>query len=349
MSTNKQNNNSGGAGMFLIISLFFLGISVYQTGLGFEQMFGNLSWIMSFGIGILMLFLAFEMRKRKKRGESAIMPLVGYFVLAIFSFIGNFNALYTRFNKAELYKTELQQHKTELTGVVTASKDALNNLDPASIKLKSDIEELKGQLKMQILDPANPGIGKRARKLIGDIETLLGTRLTTFSGTPDQLATSYSRNIDEILKTRMNKGKLSGAKELILEIEQLQASVEPTIIEALKPGSILEKGQEANFKVVDIINEIGTKTKEFLGNQSSYNYDMSEFQNQEVGKLSHSFASAFNGKNTAAAMIILIAAIFIDAVVPFIVFVSTRKEDDEEEEENKEEENTTGARVTVIN
>jgi len=350
MSTNKKNNNSDGAGMFLIISLFFLGISVYQTAKGYTQMFKGAAWIMSIGIGIMMLFLAFEMRKRKKRGEKTLGLLMGYFVLAIFSFIGNFNALYTNYYTDSLYETELSNHQRELTEISTYAIEALKNADPISLKLKNDVDGLKEQLKTQITNTSDPGIGRKAKVIISDIESALGKELTYLKGNPKQQAKMYADNIDQLLNTKLKGSKLFKANELISTIELMKSEIEPQILEVLSSDNILKEGEEINRKAMTTINNIGAKTENFLG-KSKFKYDKATFTNQDMNKISHSFRSAFsNSDNKWAAIIIVIAAIFIDAVVPFVVFVSTRKEeDDEEEEENKEEENTTGPRITVIN
>lgn len=348
MSSNK--NQSNGAGIFIILTLVFLSISVWQTAKGYELMFGkHLSWVFSLAIGFMMLFLSFEMRKRRLRGYNTLGPLIGYIACAIFCFFGNFNAIYSRYNREELFKTELQGHKQELTAIVTKATAALESSDEATKSFEKSVLEHKGQLLLQIKDPANSGLGARARQEINVLEGLLEQKLTEFSGTPDQLAESYSNNIDHILSTKLNNTKYVQAQKLIAEIIEKQDELNPLILDALKPQNINGKAQGMIFTLVDAINTIGEETKNLLG-KDKFEFKQAEFENQEIGKMSHTFASAFNGNNWASALLSILVAIAIDALVPFVIFVGTKREEDENNEdpyvENRRK--SKGAGVVVI-
>lgn len=324
----NQNQTSNGSGLFLMLTFVFLSISIWQTAKGYELMFGKqLAWVFSFAIGLMMLFLSFEMRKRKLKGQNALGPLAGYMACAIFCFFGNFNAIYSRYNREELFKKELELHRQQLTAVSTSAITALGKADTTADHMQRRVLELKGQLLMQIKDPANSGLGKRAREIISGIESSLGQKLTDFSGTPAQLAGSYSDNIDHILTVRLANSKKKTADLMIQDITIQKDSLEIMIMTALKPQNISASGQDAIFKTVDAINNIGEKTKSFLG-ASSFTYVPAEFENQEIGKISHTFSSAFNGDNWATALISMLVAIAIDALVPFVVFVGTQPDDD---------------------
>jgi hypothetical protein len=332
MSSTRQQNQSKGAGFFLILTLFFLGISVYQTAIGYELMLpGHISWFLSFAFGLLMLFLAFEMRRRRARGISAWGPLIGYCAVAIYCFFGNFNSIYSSYNRNELFKRELSKHKQELTAIVTSATAALENCDTLTVKLQKSVNEHKGQLVLQLTDPARPGKDFRAEAEITILEGLLGQKLTDLGGTPQQMADGYSRNIDNILTTRLANSKQSKAKALIDKIKAKQDTLDIIILEAIKPANVSAKGQDAIFKTVDAINSIGEQTKNFLGS-SAFEFKQAEFENQELGKISHSFASAFNGENWAAAILSMVVAFGIDALVPFVIFVGTRRDDEDDEE-----------------
>jgi hypothetical protein len=131
---------------------------------------------------------------------------------AVFCFFGNFNAIYSRYNRDELFKKELEKHRQELTAITTSSIEALLKVDTVSSGLQKRVESLKGQLIMQINDPANLGLGIRANSLITEIETELGQKLTQFSGTASQKALSYSNNIERILNQRLQHSKKHNAE-----------------------------------------------------------------------------------------------------------------------------------------
>lgn len=325
---NQSQQNTNGAGLFLVLTFVFLSISIWQTARGYELMFGKqLAWVFSFAIGLMMLFLSFEMRKRRLKGQNAIGPLVGYMACAVFCFFGNFNAIYSRYNREELFKKELEKHRQQLTATATSAVSALGKADTSAGHLQSRVQELKGQLLMQIKDPANMGLGMRAKELIVQIENTLGQKLTVFSGNPTQLAASYAANIDHILTARLGNSRKKTADKMIEEINIQKDTLDAMIMTALKPQNISGSGQDAIFRTVDAINNIGEKTKNFLGG-TSFTYTPAEFENQEIGKISHTFSSAFNGENWVTAIISMLVAIAIDALVPFVIFVGTQHEDE---------------------
>lgn len=314
-----------GSGFFFVIALIFLGISVWQTGLGYQLMFGEiLAWLFSFCLGITMFYLLIQMRRNRINGVSAIGPLIAYLVVAIFSFLGNFNALYTRFNEDELYKKELLDKKEDLVGSVVMAKNELSKVDPESIFLITSVNSLKKQLKMQILDPANPGIGIRSKIIINDLEDKLGQKLTEFSGTPEQLAAKYVENIENILDIKLNVAELMRSRELIDDITDKHDDALVDIDNALTDNVDALKARKAIQEGVNSINEIGSKTKNFVGHQ--YEYEKAIFVNQEVGKLSFSIKSALSGDNNFSAIITFFVAIAIDGLIPLVVFLSTIQE-----------------------
>lgn len=331
MSVRRNQNQyaANGAGLFLGLTVVFLSISIWQTAKGYELMFGRqLAWVFSLAIGLMMLFLSFEMRKRRLRGLNAAGPLAGYIACAIFCFFGNFNAIYSRYNREELFKKELEQHRQQLTAISTAAITALAKADTSADHLLRRVGELKGQLLMQIKDPANAGLGIRAKEIIASIENSLGQKLTLFSGTPAQLAGSYSDNIDHILTARLANSRKKTADQMIQEISVQKDTLDALILTTLKPQNISARGQDVIFKTVDAINNIGEKTKNFLG-AANFSYTEAEFENQEIGKISHTFSSAFNGENWATALISILVAIAIDALVPFVIFVGTGREEEQ--------------------
>jgi len=163
MSQNRRTNQSSGTGLFIIITVIFLGISVTQTAKGYQLMFGkHLSWVIAFALGVLMLNFSIEMRKHRAQGRQVAGLLLSYLLCALISFFGNFNAFYTQYNTNELLKKELQKHKEEFTSIVTKSTVALQDADLSTNNLMTEVPQLRDQLVMQINDPANPGIGDRA-------------------------------------------------------------------------------------------------------------------------------------------------------------------------------------------
>jgi hypothetical protein len=169
---NIMNKKMTPADLFLgILALLLISVSFYQTWLGCSRFLArhllSLPWFI-----IPPLFLCWMLRNAKLEGKPT-GSLVGiYIFIASFCFIANFNALYTRFMKTDIYTDELRDINKNFT--------ALENDVESKLKLKynkvttQNIEIKKKQMMEQIKDPGNKGIGTRAQLLIKDIERLTG-------------------------------------------------------------------------------------------------------------------------------------------------------------------------------
>lgn len=322
-SFRRREDTQNSAGLFLIIALFFLAVSIYQNAEGYASMTGyKTALVISIGIGLLMFLLIVEMRKRRLAGESTQRLVLGYCLLGFIFFAGNFNALYSTYNKNELLKRELQKHKEELTAITTKAISSLSESDKTSNSLKSKVEQLQSQLLLQIKDPANPGLGTRAQEIIQNIETLLGQKLTIFSGNPEQLAQSYSNNISQILSIKLSQSVKAKSERLIDKFQSQKDSIDQVILLAMKPQNISDRGQDAIFSTIDLHNNIGETTKAIVG--KNFDFQRAEFENQDLGKIDHSFKSALRSDNLIAGFFCALFAFLFDFGVPIILHLFTK-------------------------
>ena len=152
-----------------------ISVSFYQTWVGLEQIFGPASFIIALVLSLLLLFLCVLMRNHKLEGKSTSHLVWTYIFIASFCFIANFNALYTRFMKTDIYTTELREINKHFNKLET---DILPMLKPTyDNQTAQDIEIKKKQMIEQIKDPGNKGIGTKALSLIRDIEKLTGKKV----------------------------------------------------------------------------------------------------------------------------------------------------------------------------
>ena len=109
-----SNNRIKPQDIFLgILALLLISVSFYQTWLGLEQIFGHASIIISLALSLLLLFLCWLIRDAKLQGKSANQVMWIYIFIASFCFMANFNALYTRFMKTDIYSSELRSIKDD--------------------------------------------------------------------------------------------------------------------------------------------------------------------------------------------------------------------------------------------
>jgi hypothetical protein len=128
-------------------------------------------------LSLILLFLLWQIRLVRLRGGSATGLSWIYFFFAAFCFVANFNALYTRFMRTDIYTTELRDINEKFNDLETNVESKLN-YSVADGKTRSAIRSEINLLKIQITDPKNTGIGTEARQIIGRIEKLIGKKVT---------------------------------------------------------------------------------------------------------------------------------------------------------------------------
>lgn len=309
------------------IPLFvFMAISLVQTALGFEDLFGKgFAWAFSIAITMLMYGFTIFIGQRRINRLPVAGFLIAYFFFSLFSFAGNFNAIYTSYQKEQLFRDELLKHKQQLNDVVSATNKALNNFSPEITEKRNRVEALTEQLVSQITDPNRPGLGKRALELISEIEGVLGEKLTEFGtrgGDWKSIAERYRENIDQIARRKLSTKDYEKIEE-IRENTQKKAKEINTLIDSVLQDtfSVKEYGFETNLKAVNTINEIGSNTQEFINDSAVFKFNKVAFESQEIGKIAFSFKSAFVD-HTLVALLFVILCLFIDwaVVLSLLVF-----------------------------
>ena len=309
------------------IPLFvFMAISLVQTALGFEDLFGKgFAWAFSIAITMLMYGFTIFIGQRRINRLPVAGFLIAYFFFSLFSFAGNFNAIYTSYQKEQLFRDELLKHKQQLNDVVSATNKALNNFSPEITEKRNRVEALTEQLISQITDPNRPGLGKRALELISEIEGVLGEKLTEFGtrgGDWKSIAERYRENIDQIARRKLSTKDYEKIEE-IRENTQKKAKEINTLIDSVLQDtfSVKEYGFETNLKAVNTINEIGSNTQEFINDSAVFKFNKVAFESQEIGKIAFSFKSAFVD-HTLVALLFVILCLFIDwaVVLSLLVF-----------------------------
>lgn len=308
-------------GMVYLPLLVFMGISFYQTALGFVDLLGvTLAWAFSAGIVVIMIYLTLHIGQRRLDNQGIIGFVLFYILCFSFSFAGNFNAVYTQYQTEQLYRDELNKHKIQLDNLMAASTRALNNFAPEIDEKRIRVENLTEQLVRQITDPARPGLGERARVILAEIEEVLEERLTEFAGTPQQLAESYSKNIKSIAEKKFTAGDV-GRVQSILDANREQAEeayrlIDQTLVDSQRVKNL---GYDTNHKTVATINKISGDTQEFINDPDKFYFEPVYFETQELGKIAFSFKSGFT-EHLFVALLFSLFCIFLDwAVVIYLI------------------------------
>lgn len=257
----------------------FLAISFIQTAIGFEDLFGKaFSWAFSAAITILMYGFTMLIGYRRLNSLPILGFLLGYFIVSLFSFTGNFNSVYTAYQEEQLYRDELLKHKQQLHDVVNAANKALNSFSPEITQKRNRLESLTEQLVSQITDPNRPGLGKRALELIAEIEGVLGEKLTEFGtrgGDWNAIARRYRENIDQIARRKLTSKdyeRIEEVRENMLDKENTVVRSIDKILQNSNSSDIKERGFAMNMQAVNAINEIGSTVQEFINNPALFKF-----------------------------------------------------------------------------
>ena len=144
-----------------VLAVMLISVSFYQTWLGLQQIFGPASFIISLVLSTMLLILCWLLRDAKLEGSSTAGLMTIYVFIASFCFMANFNALYTRFMRTDIYTTELRDINEDFNLLEADVNSKFNyRYDDET---KQNVEILKKQMIEQIKDPGNKGIGTRAQ------------------------------------------------------------------------------------------------------------------------------------------------------------------------------------------
>ncbi|WP_267406628.1 MULTISPECIES: hypothetical protein [unclassified Chryseobacterium] len=315
-----MNKKTTPSDLFLgVLALLLISVSFYQTWLGLQQIFGPASFVIALVLSLLLLFLCWLLRSAKLEGKPT-GSLVGiYIFIASFCFIANFNALYTRFMKTDIYTDELRTINKSFTDLEGNIESKLNYKYNKSTT--QNIEIKKKQLMEQIKDPGNKGIGSRALSLIADIEKLTGQKvdlLTPVGNDYADLAERMGNQIDNmvsdlsteerVLKTDINLATAKWNKN-IQELLLLSKNEKDKLSQGIIDESLSE------------YNKLGSRAENVLG-KDKISFEPLVSQTQEVGKIGFAFEHAIKHFGMYQ-FVVLAGCILLDFVIVIIILLVT--------------------------
>ena len=315
----------------LALALILIGVSFYQTWLGIDQLFGSAALPLAIVLSALLLFLSFLLRNAKLEDKPVGGLMAIYIVIATLCFIANFNALYTRFMRTDIYSQELKMLDSSFDSLETSVASKFNYKYPP--EKAQQVEQKKKQLIEQIQDPGNPGIGERAKSLINDIEKLLGEKVSILAAVKNDysdLAVRMGKQIDSMifnlspqeaeLKDEIRRGVLKYDKKIqdltSLGKAEVDSSAEPLIEEA-----------------VNEYNRLGGKAKSVLG-EEKFKFVPINSQTNEIGKIGYAFRHAIENFGIYP-IIVLLGCLILDFLIPILIILIV-----------KSDENTTNTKST---
>ncbi len=253
--------------------------------------------------------------------------------------------------------------KTEYTVDVTKLGESLDNknLDEL-IKKKEELEKqlskveiLSNQFVDQMTDPQNPGFGELAKVKFNEVNKMLrkllerdDIEIQILAGTYQQKARKYKQEINSLLAYPRNT--LTNYKK---QIEKIKAESKAKISEAenkLKDDKenllmrIQKQQQDINLQlntpvgfnevefkkvILETVSEINRDIEEVKVYVPDFNFPAARFENQELGKITFAFVSAWNGP-LSVSMPILFLSFLLDwiNIIFILVLLKGPKADD---------------------
>lgn len=333
----QSGGNYSSTDLFLaILAIMLISVSFYQTWLGLEQIFKGGAIMVSLVLSLLLLFLCWMLRDYKIKGKKTGGLIGIYCFIASFCFVANFNALYTNMMKTDIYVNELKEMEENFGHLENDINTNLNYKYPKNIT--QQIETKKKQLVAQITDPANVGIGDRAKALISELEKLLGQRvdlLTVKDNDYEDLALRMSAQIDNMvmdlspeekkLKEEINIATLKWNKEIQKIINLPKEDIDtnaPAVVE----------------QALSEYNKIGNQANSVLG-KNKMEFEDKKTEIREVGKMGYAFKHAINNFSIYT-ILILAGCILLDFVIVIIILLVTSNREENTIERSRNSGNT---------
>lgn len=309
------------------IAIVFALIGIYHGALGFYSIMDTpfMAWAFMGAIGICMFLMDIKLKSELEnaRRTSAILRITTvYFFVACVNMLGNFNTFFTKPIKEELIAKEREALKTGLTGLASfanAKIEEHTDMQRFTQKVNNEL----GNLKNEITDPKNQGIGNESIAILNRLSEL-------FDGTPIQPPTSgrlgtpadalkVYEELEALILERMNR-KIEGLETSTMAIEsgrliEKANSAKAMLDEAVKSPEI--KDDESAMKEAQIAyNELLGFLKARMDNTGSFS--KWTLSTESIGKYFYAIKIAMSGEYNEAAWIAFLQALFIDFIVPVI-------------------------------
>lgn len=311
------------ADIFLaILALLLISVSFYQTWLGLDQIFGTSSFVIALVLSLLLLFLIWMLREAKQNGESTSKLMGIYIFIASFCFIANFNALYTRFMKTNIYEAELKEI-SEKFNVLDSDVNSKFTYLYSSIQ-RQEIDNKKDDLMQQIQDKGDPGFGTKSQLLIKDIEKILGPGkridiLKVANNDYADLAERMGQKIDGMV-SKLSPDETALKSDLKIATKKWNEEVQNFLI---LPQEQKDKiAQSLIDKSLADYNKLGLKANTILGNDK-FKFEIVTSKTQEVGKIGFAFEHAIKNFGVYQ-FVVLLGCVLLDFIIPIIVILVTK-------------------------
>lgn len=304
---------------FLVVSLALVsGILSYY---GVKLLLGHFAIVFAVVISVWLVGANIVIQRDRQSGHGPWRGLLMFAFGAFFSFASNFNVVYTNQMQRDLAAQTVSEAYESFTGNLVVARTALqgNSQIELARRQRASFETELAELRRQILDPNNRGIGALAGVHIERIYRMIGERLTEqrrpASGAPeDALLDWYDRFRQAAVAAYERKADITNAAELTTVIELIDQQLE-------QYKSIPKDAATTDLAVLQefstISQEIERRTNALLPADEQVTAVEIDFLDGRLGELIYTLNNGFVERPNPSAS--LISALFASAVDLFPV------------------------------
>jgi|SRR5690625_4001086 len=322
---------------FIAINVILVGISTYQTYVGYQaDVAGNLLIAVAIAAvsGLLFLALNFEIRKRRKNGEKHSLLILMYTIPFGIAFFGNFNAFYANQTEDVELRNEIRTYRTQLTGTKDEALQIIGNSVDINNFTKSYNSHID-KLRIEFNQPPQ-GWGRNAQdrweelcqflnKEGGEIHPFIieGSRQQVRY---DRAIANAERQYENIINARQES--IAGPTDNVNEIYQKMIEEIDKNVNHHPPiytSDMLDKMVEAE-------NSIRSRVSSFVDQDQSKIFSTAGLKlssASEIGTIKHTIYKAFvEKKEPSATFFALFFSLIIDlaALLYVLVFIPYQRE-----------------------
>jgi hypothetical protein len=281
------------------------------------------------GVGLFMINL--RLRENRIFGDSIVPTLAAFFVFFVFSFISNTNAIYTYFLERDIIgetQTAAWHNFDVGTQQILAEIDK-NQISIEAARLKQALDVARANLRRQITDPANPGMGDKSKAHLEELETILGVQLTRLqpprSSAPMADHEAFAKALDElILQTFATQFQTtrSDAQEILSfrdKIKKLRALYEEKIYQK-------EFSSDTTDLMRSDLDSLAVQARNLLGFQGDV--PVINVTADDIGSFQYTWNNFWNGTKLPAILLSVLLSAMLDILTPVISLLLYKPETD---------------------
>ncbi len=316
--------------VFLVIVLLASSFSAYTTYLGFvNDLPTEASIVIAAIIGLGLFIINMKIKEYRVGGQSVARPLLAFLVFLLFSFLSNTNAFYTFFLKKDIVpQTQIKAEKDfdKGTSVILAALKK-NTISVNAARTKQDLDIATRNLYNQMVDPANPGLGEKAKQHLSEIETILGIHLTKLKSPPAKASIKKHKKfadhliglIDEQFKTKYIVGTTEEIKEFENKIETRRTLYRQIIIDKNYKSDITD-GMARDLASINIKAE---KLINFKGE-----VPVIDTEADDIGSFNYTWTNFAKGTNKSAIILSIALSLMLDTLAPILAILLYRRKEE---------------------